>query len=273
MKEIFAVATTIFIAVLSVSCSFGERKVENNVYIKDINVGGKSKAEVEEIIKKMSDSIDVEPKDAILNEDTLEIAPEEPGRKLNVESTLKAVLNAKEGDRIEPVVEEVLPKITREDVEKRIVEIGSYSTPLLDESENRVDNIDTASDYLNNEKVLPGEEFSFNETLGKRTAEKGYKKAPIIKRTESGSIKGYGIGGGICQLSTTLYNAAEKAGLEITERHSHSKKVPYVPQGKDAMVSYGSSDLKFRNNRQNPIVIKSEISDGKVTVRLYEIRK
>jgi len=103
--------------------------------------------------------------------------------------------------------------------------------------------------------------------------EKGYKKAPIIKRTESGSIKGYGIGGGICQLSTTLYNAAEKAGLEITERHSHSKKVPYVPQGKDAMVSYGSSDLKFRNNRQNPIVIKSEISDGKVTVRLYEIRK
>jgi len=75
------------------------------------------------------------------------------------------------------------------------VEIGSYSTPLLDESENRVDNIDTASDYLNNEKVLPGEEFSFNETLGKRTAEKGYKKAPIIKRTESGSIKGYGIGG------------------------------------------------------------------------------
>jgi len=86
-----------------------------------------------------------------------------------------------------------LPKITREDVEKKLL---------------------NSSDYLNNEK-----------TLGKRTAEKGYKKAPIIKRT-------------------TLYNAAEK-----------SKKVPYVPQGKDAMVSYGSSDLKFRNNRQNGIAM------------------
>jgi len=143
----------------------------------------------------------------------------------------------------------------------------------LDDSENRVDNIDTASDCLNNEKVLPGQEFSFNETLGRRTAEKGYKKAPIIKRTESGPIKAYAVGGGICQLSTTLYNAVEKAGLEITERHSHSKKVPYVDQGKDAMVSYGSSDFRFKNNRQNPVVIKSEISDGKVTVRLYEIRK
>jgi len=195
LKEIFAVATTIFIAVLSVSCSFGERKVENNVYIKDINVGGKSEAEVEEIIKKMSDSIDVEPKDAILNEDTLEIAPEEPGRKLNVESTLKAVLNAKEGDRIEPVVEEVLPKITREDVEKRIVEIGSYSTPLLDESENRVDKfeedapVSAAKPYqiklqgVKDEKVIPINS-KHKEVLA--LAQKGLNETEIAKKLSMG---------------------------------------------------------------------------------------
>jgi len=273
LEKIFAILMTAFLLISNVGCKSNERKVENNVYIKDINVGGKSKAEVEQIVKEISKNIDVEPKDASLNEENLEIIPEVLGKKVNIDSTLKAVLNAKEGERVEPVVEEVMPKITREDVEKRIVEIGSYSTPLIDDSENRVDNIDTASDYLDNEKVLPGEEFSFNGTLGRRTAEKGYKKAPIIKRTESGHTKGYGIGGGICQLSSTLYNAVEKAGLEITERHSHSKKVPYVRQGKDAMVSYGSSDFKFRNNRQNPVVIKTEISDEKVTVRLYEIRK
>ncbi|WP_265445587.1 VanW family protein [Acetivibrio straminisolvens] len=273
LEKIFAILMTAFLLISNVGCKSNERKVEDNVYIKDINVGGKSKAEVEQIVKEISKNIDVEPKDASLNEENLEIIPEVLGKKVNIDSTLKAVLNAKEGERVEPVVEEVMPKITREDVEKRIVEIGSYSTPLIDDSENRVDNIDTASDYLDNEKVLPGEEFSFNGTLGRRTAEKGYKKAPIIKRTESGPTKGYGIGGGICQLSSTLYNAVEKAGLEITERHSHSKKVPYVRQGKDAMVSYGSSDFKFRNNRQNPVVIKTEISDEKVTVRLYEIRK
>ncbi|HOM02758.1 MAG TPA: VanW family protein [Acetivibrio sp.] len=281
-KKLTIFIVTLVIA-LSVGCKFSERnvserkvnetKVKYNVYLKDINVGGKSKSEVEQIIWELSNGIDTPPKDAVLNEETLEITPEEPGKKLDIESTLEAVLSAKEGERVEPVVQEMKPKITQKDVEKTIVEIASYSTPLLDDSENRVDNIDTASEYLNNEKVQPGEEFSFNGTLGRRTAEKGYKKAPIIKRTQSGPKKGYGIGGGICQLSTTLYNAVEKAGLEITERHSHSKKVPYVPQGKDAMVAYGSSDFRFKNNRQNPIVIKSEIKDGKVTVRLYEIRK
>lgn len=248
-----------------------EEKVEDNVYIMNINVGGKNKAEVEQIINEISSNIDEAPKDAQLDEANVEIIPEVVGKKLNINGTMNAVLNAKEGERVEPIIEEITPNTTLIDVEKKLVEIGSYSTPLLDDSENRVNNIDTAADYLNNEKVLPGQEFSFNETLGRRTSKKGYKKAPIIKRTENGPVKGYGVGGGICQLSSTLYNAADEAGLEITERHPHSKKVPYVPKGKDATVSYGSTDFKFKNNRQNPIVVKAEASGGKVTVRVLEI--
>jgi vancomycin resistance protein YoaR len=121
---------------------------------------------------------------------------------------------------------------------------------------------------LNNAKVLQGEVFSFNDYLGKRTKEKGYEKAPIIVKTETGAKKADGVGGGICQLSSTLYKAAKEAGLEIIERHSHSKKVGYLPLGEDASVSFGYFDLKFKNNKNIPIMIKVAIDNDKLTVRI-----
>jgi vancomycin resistance protein YoaR len=160
-----------------------------------------------------------------------------------------------------------------EDSNNGLIEIGSFSTSLLDDQKNRVENLHIAADCLNNERVSPGEEFSFNGTIGRRTEEKGYKKAPIIKRTKDGPKKGYGVGGGICQLSSTLYNAAQKAGLKITEMHHHSKDVGYVPEGKDATVVYGAKDFKFINNRSNPIVIKASVSEGKVAVSIFEMIK
>lgn len=102
LEKIFAILMTAFLLISNVGCKSNERKVENNVYIKDINVGGKSKAEVEQIVKEISKNIDVEPKDASLNEENLEIIPEVLGKKVNIDSTLKAVLNAKEGERVEP---------------------------------------------------------------------------------------------------------------------------------------------------------------------------
>lgn len=253
-------------------CSKADKKVENNVYLENTNIGGLSEEKVREIIKKYESNINTNPRNASIEPEVWEIVPEAPGKKVNAEKTMEAVMNSKEGEKVNLVVEDIKPEVTTERLKGEIVEISSFSTTLLDSQANRVDNIEIAANSINCEKIMPGEEFSFNGVLGKRTGAKGYKKAPIIIKTEDGPKKGYGVGGGICQLSTTIYNAALKANLEITERHSHSKKVNYVPEGKDATVAYGSMDFKFKNNRQYPIIIKVELSNKTLTVKIYENR-
>jgi vancomycin resistance protein YoaR len=138
--------------------------------------------------------------------------------------------------------------------------IGSYATTLLDKDPDRINNIEIAIDEINGYTLQPGEVFSFNAIVGKRKAEKGYEKAKIIVNGKSKE----GLGGGICQLSSTLYNAVRKADLEILERHSHSKPVPYVLKGQDAAVNYGTEDFKFRNSNDYPITIYVKLAGGKV---------
>jgi len=145
-------------------------------------------------------------------------------------------------------------------------EISSYSTIFYDKNENRISNIKTASEELNHTVVNPGEVFSFNETLGRRTKDKGYKEAPILSHGE----KAKGTGGGICQISSTLYNAALLADMEIVERHRHSKNVPYVPEGKDATVVYNSKDLKFRNTKDYPVEIVIKITEDEIRISLVK---
>jgi len=165
----------------------------------------------------------------------------------------------------EPIVTEKLTEST--------VEIGSATTPLLDRSKTRINNIKVACENLNNLEIKPGEEFSFNGELGKRTKAKGYKKAPVIIRTEDGPKKGYGTGGGICQVSSTLFNAVDNAGLKVTERHSHSRRVGYVEKGRDAAVVYGKKDFKFVNTRPNPVTIKTYLEEDSLTIKIFENRR
>jgi len=143
-------------------------------------------------------------------------------------------------------------------------EISSYSTVFYDKHENRISNIKTASEELNHTVIDPDEVFSFNKTLGRRTKDKGYKEAPILYHGE----KSKGTGGGICQISSTLYNAALLADMEIIERHSHSKEVPYVPEGKDAAVVYDTKDLKFRNTKEYPVEIIIKITEDEIRISL-----
>lgn len=131
---------------------------------------------------------------------------------------------------------------------------GEFYTNITDKTPERLNNIELGVNKLNGIKVKPGETFSFNETIGPRTPEKGYKEA-IIFDGHGNKIDGYG--GGICQISSTLYNAVLNAGLEVTERHEHSHDVPYIEKGKDATVSYGSEDFKFKNNTNSPLTINS----------------
>lgn len=144
--------------------------------------------------------------------------------------------------------------------------IGTYSTNLTDKTEGRVHNIKLAITHLDGVMVEAGESFSFNDTIGPREESTGYKEA-IIFDGHGNKIKGYG--GGVCQVTSTLYNASKEAGLEIEERHEHSKKVPYVSEGDDATVSYyDNEDLRFKNTKDYKITIRAEATDDMVTVSI-----
>jgi vancomycin resistance protein YoaR len=144
--------------------------------------------------------------------------------------------------------------------------LGTYSTKLTDKTEGRVHNIKLAISKLDGISVQAGETFSFNEAIGPREEKDGYKEAIIF---DGHGNKTKGFGGGVCQVTSTLYNAARGAGLEIEERHEHSKEVPYVNEGDDATVSfYGNEDLKFKNTKDYTITIKAEATEDKVTVSI-----
>jgi len=247
--------------------------IKDNVYLEGKNMGGLKASEVRERIRKAAEKMYVAPEDAKLDPKKWEISKKEkPGKRVNVDKTLENLIKSGEGAKHKLVIEKVEPEKTAEKLMSNIVEIGSYSTPLLDKQWRRMRNIRIATKKVNNTILNPGEEFSFNRIVGPRSKERGYREAPIIIKTPEGPKKKDDIGGGICQLSSTIYNVAEQCGMEITERHMHSTDVPYVPEGKDATVTYNDLDFRFRNNRQYPIMIKVILGKDKLTVKFLENR-
>ncbi len=143
-------------------------------------------------------------------------------------------------------------------------ELSSFTTTIIDKSEGRVHNLKLAQQKLDGTIIETGEDFSFNETIGKADEANGYKKAVVIKEEELEMDDG----GGICQISSTLYNAAELAGMEIIERHSHTRDVGYIPKGRDAAIAYGKWDLRFKNTQPYPIKIETSITDEQVVITI-----
>ncbi len=142
---------------------------------------------------------------------------------------------------------------------------SDFSTSISNSTDDRKHNIKNALNSLNKIVVPPGEIFSFNKIVGKRTEENGYRQAKIIVNNEFVE----GIGGGVCQVSSTLYNAVLLAGLDIVEANKHSKQVSYVKYGFDAMVNFGSSDLKFKNNTNHKITLITNYNNDKIRIRIY----
>ena len=152
--------------------------------------------------------------------------------------------------------------------EKKEEEISSFSTKIKNKDEERQNNIQITCESINGTEIKPGEVFSFCNTVGKATTQKGYQKADIYVDGK----KKQGLGGGNCQVSTTIYNAVLNIPeLEIVERHKHSGHVTYIQDGKDAAVSYGSYDFKFKNNTQNTIKIVMEKTPDDVSAKLIRI--
>jgi vancomycin resistance protein YoaR len=142
--------------------------------------------------------------------------------------------------------------------------VSSFTTKFPVRKVDRNTNIRIASSKINGYVVPPGGTFSFNNVVGRRTIRDGFKEAPVFKNGKHDM----GVGGGICQVSSTLYNAALFSNLKIVQRHNHSMPVPYLPVGRDATVDYGSLDLVIENNLQTPIAISSEYKPGALTFRI-----
>lgn len=145
--------------------------------------------------------------------------------------------------------------------------LSSSNTKIINKDENRVTNIENASKSINNYILKPGEEFSFNKVVGKRTIERGYKLANSIS---NGKIVKT-VGGGICQVSTTLNMAVKKLDLDVKEVHIHSRPIDYAKREDEAAVSWGEKDYRFVNNTKDSIKIESRIENQKVIVSLYAV--
>ncbi len=184
------------------------------------------------------------------------INPENSTLNISIENSNKSNTTPKEEKKVE---------------EKKIEEkqLSSFSTKIYNKENARQNNLKITGSKLNGHIVKKGEIFSFCNTLGPATSKEGYKESDIFDKDGN---KKKGLGGGICQISTTLYNAILKnPNLEVIERHKHSNSVPYIKKGNDATVAYGSYDFKFKNNTQNDIKLFFDISDTSVTVRINEL--
>ena len=151
---------------------------------------------------------------------------------------------------------------------KKETEIANATTKIYSKDKERQNNITITCQTLSTKEIQPGETFSFCDTVGKATHEKGYEEADIYVDGK----KEQGLGGGNCQVSTTLYNAVLKVPeLEVVERHEHSGYVPYIEEGKDAAVAYGAYDFKFKNNSENVIKIVMQNTPDDITAKLIKI--
>jgi vancomycin resistance protein YoaR len=200
------------------------------------------------------------------NSNKIRVVPGKPGQTIDLDAAM-AVLEKEIhpfAGRLELHLAYLQPQVSTQDVLNMKVNgtLASYTTYYDVSNVSRTYNVNVAADALDNCLVKPGATFSFNQIVGPRSQEAGYKEALIIEQDKFTP----GIGGGVCQVSSTLYNAVLLAGLEIVERSNHALPVAYVPLGRDATVAYGVCDLRFRNNTGGYLYIKTRVGGGALTI-------
>ena len=220
-------------------------------------------------IEKIHDEICKEPQDAYFTKNPFAVYPEVKGISFDLE---KAKEMLKE-DKDEYVIKLTItnPKVTLDKIGPEAFpdKLATFSTRYDVSDKDRTTNLELACNKINGTVVLSGDTFSYNKVVGARTAGAGYKNAKIY---EAGKVVD-GIGGGICQISSTLYNAVLNANLEIVERKNHQFVTSYVEPGMDATVVYGLTDFKFKNTRQYPVRVVATAKNGIATVTIYGIKE
>lgn len=223
-------------------------------------------------LQKIYDEIYCEPQDAYYISNPFQIFPEKNGVDLAITmDEAQRIVSDESKDEYEIPLKLTPAAKTIDDIGTEAFPylISSYTTKYDATNTNRSGNLKIAADKINGIVLMPEETFSFNEVVGKRTIQEGYKNAKIY---ENGRVVD-GLAGGICQISSTLYNAALLANLEIVERRNHSFTSTYVPAGRDATVVYGISDFKFKNNRTYPIKLEASVNSGIVEFKIHGIKE
>ncbi len=204
--------------------------------------------------------------DAILDEKTFEITPEVYGYGFDLPAAQQALEACPHGETIEFPFLPKLPQLTQDMIEQDLYGdiLGEYKTPHTPEHDRNV-NLRLACEAINGAIVLPGDVFSYNKTLGERTEERGY--LPAASYVNGLTVDT--VGGGICQVSSTLYYVCLLSDMDITVRAPHGFVSSYIPKGMDAAVSWGSQDYKFKNSLTTPIKIEAWMEGGYVNVRIW----
>ncbi len=205
---------------------------------------------------------------AVRADGRVRIVPSRPGRELDVAATSAALLAAasRPADRTAAlVVADVKPRMTTREARSLRIErqLASYAT-LYAGTADRINNLQLAMELLDGARIAPGAVWSFNEYVGPRTEERGFRTAPVILDGEYAE----GIGGGVSQVATTVFNAAWESGLKIAERRPHALYISRYPDGRDATVNYPDVDLKIRNDTPRWVVIKASYDESGILVRM-----
>lgn len=221
-------------------------------------------------IQKIHDEIYKEVQDAYYTKEPFTIHPEVEGIDFNVEDA-KNIISAEDKEEYTIPLTITKPKVTTAQIGSEAFPdvLATFTTRYDASNTDRTTNLRIACQKLNEKVVLAGDTFSYNQALGERTVAAGYRNGKIY---ENGEVVD-GIGGGICQISSTLYNAVLMANMKVTERRNHQFVTSYVPAGRDATVVYGLTDFKFKNTRTYAIKIKASVSNGIATVSIYGIKE
>ena len=199
---------------------------------------------------------------------SIDVKKGEEGVKINRDEFRKAIYDAIKPNvdvTVKVPIESVTPEITSDELSRIDGIIGTYRTNFSPNVEGRNENIRLSAQYMNNYLLMPGEVFSYNKVTRLKTVSNGYKNATVIV---NGEIED-GLGGGVCQVSSTLYNSVLYSGLEIVQRRPHSIPSSYVNYGRDAVVSDNAIDFKFKNNYDFPVYLKTYVGSSSVTVTIY----
>ena len=220
-------------------------------------------------LDKIYQEVHKDAKDAYYTKEPFEIFPEVNGVDFNLEEAKKLLAESKEEYTITLTITK--PKVTIEDIGTEAFpdRLSVFTTRYDASNYNRTTNLRLACQKINGTILMPGDTFSYNKTLGERTIAAGYKEAKIYAAGEVVD----GLGGGICQISSTLYNAVVMANLQIVERSNHQFVTSYLPAGRDATVVYGAIDFKFKNTRKYPVRLTANVQNGIATVEVFGIKE
>ncbi|HWQ40450.1 MAG TPA: VanW family protein [Desulfosporosinus sp.] len=205
----------------------------------------------------------------ITPDSVMDIVPEKLGKQVDIDTLIASVKNLPltQSETIPIPYKDILPTITKAELEdlKMAGLLSSYTTYFNPNQIGRTENIRLAAKAIDLTVLKPEEEFSFNQIVGERTIEAGYQMAIIIE----GDQFVPGLGGGVCQVSSTLYNAVQQANLTVSERSRHTIAITYVPPGQDATVAYPNLDFKFKNNSGGNLLIRSKVAGDSITFSIY----